>query len=88
MAKTPKRVLYGATLTYVDRQCIIGKSWMMFTMFGLPPEFDLVLEEAAVEARGAPVKVWSRFSLERHRLESPRSVFRSRVCNRPSAWRS
>ena len=54
MAKSPKRVLYGATLTFLDRQCIIGKSWMMFTMFGLPPEFDLVLEEAAVEARGPP----------------------------------
>ena len=37
------------------RKCVIGKSWMMFTMFGLPPEFDLVLEEAAVEAHRAQI---------------------------------
>lgn len=34
----------------LQRQCEVGKSWLLFTMFALPVEFDLVLEEAAVEA--------------------------------------
>ena len=56
---------------------------MMFTMFGLPPEFDLVLEEAAVEARGPWARARER--KRRQRARSPRSVFKSHVCNRPSA---
>ncbi|CAE7854271.1 DSPTP1 [Symbiodinium microadriaticum] len=47
-----------------EKQCIIGKSWMMFTMFGLPPEFDLVLEEAAVEVGVQIARLQSTFGLE------------------------
>lgn len=42
----------------------IGKSWLLFTMFGLAVEFDLVLEEAAVEVKVQIARLQSTFGLE------------------------
>ena len=42
----------------------IGKSWLLFTMFGLANEFDLVLEEAAVEVKVQIARLQSTFGLQ------------------------
>ena len=42
----------------------IGRFWLLFTKFGLPPEFDLVLEEMAVEVKVQIARLQTTFGLD------------------------
>ncbi|CAK9055815.1 unnamed protein product [Durusdinium trenchii] len=63
---TVRHVLLERVNSYLryERHCEIGKSWLLFTMFGLPVEFDLVLEEAAVEVKVQIARLQTTFGLE------------------------
>lgn len=62
---TVRKVLLERVNAYLryERQCEVGKSWLLFTMFALPVEFDLVLEEAAVEVKVQIARLQSTFGL-------------------------
>eukprot|EP00928_Gymnodinium_smaydae_P039020 TRINITY_DN26760_c1_g2_i1.p1 TRINITY_DN26760_c1_g2~~TRINITY_DN26760_c1_g2_i1.p1 ORF type:complete len:768 (+),score=106.40 TRINITY_DN26760_c1_g2_i1:142-2445(+) len=63
--ETVRRILLERVNSHLslERSLVIGKSWLVFTMFGLGPEFDVVLEEAAVEVNVQVARLEHDFGL-------------------------